>query len=85
MEKVKVILECKLNKPNKPVKWLKSGKEIKPKDNIQISVDQYTHQLIFTEVTLEDAGKYRAVCGNVSTDCTLKVDGEFPWRLFLNS
>lgn len=74
-EKETLTLTCELNKPDLPVKWLKNGKEFKPTDRIQFSVDQYLHQLVITEVTLEDAAKYRCVCKDVSTTCTIKVEG----------
>lgn len=69
-------LTCELNKPDKPVKWLKNGEEIKPDKRIKFSVDQYQHQLVATEVTLEDAGQYTCVCGDVSTECTITIDGK---------
>lgn len=69
-------LTCELSKPDKKVKWLKNGKEIKPDKHIKFSVDQYQHQLVMTDVTLTDADKYTCVCGDVSTECTIKVDGE---------
>lgn len=75
-EDEKVILECELTKPNVPVKWLKSGKEIKPDKRITVSMDQYLHQLVIAEATLEDAAKYRCIAGDVSTDCTVKVEGK---------
>ena len=74
-EKDTVILECDLNKPNVPVKWLKEGQEIKPDDHINFTVNQYHHQLVMTDVTLDDAARYTCVCGDVSTECTVKVTG----------
>lgn len=83
-EKETLTLTCELNKPDLPVKWLKNGKEFKPTDRIQFSVDQYLHQLVITEVTLEDAAKYRCVCKDVSTTCTIKVEGIFHFILSEN-
>jgi hypothetical protein len=75
-EKETLTLTCELNKPNKPVKWLKNGEEIVPDDRINFSVDQYLHQLVIADVTVTDADKYTCVCGDVSTKCTIKVDGK---------
>jgi hypothetical protein len=76
-EKETLTLTCELNKPDKKVKWLKNGKEIKPDKRIKFSVDQYQRQLIMTDVTLTDSDKYTCVCGDVSTECTIKVEGKF--------
>ena len=70
-----VTLECELNKPDVPVKWLKDGQELTPDDRVKFSVDQYLHQLIMTDVTLDDTAKYSCVCGDVSTEATVTVEG----------
>lgn len=70
-------MECELTKPNVPVKWFTDGKEIKPSDNIKIIMDSYTHQLVFTDVTLADKAKYTCVCGDVFTEATLTVEGKY--------
>ena len=69
-------LECELNKPDVPVKWLKDGKELTPDDRVKFSVDQYIHQLVMTDVTLDDTAKYSCVCGDVSTEAMVTVEGE---------
>ena len=71
-------LECELNKPDVPVKWLRDGKELTPDDRVKFTVDQYLHQLVMTDVTLDDTAKYTCVCGDVSTEATLTVEGETP-------
>ncbi|KAJ8319891.1 hypothetical protein KUTeg_001478 [Tegillarca granosa] len=73
-EKETVTLKCELNKPNRPVKWLKNGQEIKPDDRIKFVMDCYMHQIIITDVTLSDMGKITCVCGDVSTEATLTVE-----------
>ena len=74
-EKDSVLLECELNKPNIPVRWLKNGEELQPSDRIQIKSDNFVHQLIIDNATIEDGGTYTCVCGSVSTDATLTIDG----------
>jgi len=76
-EDEKITLECELTKPNMKVKWLKNGKEIKPDNKrITVSMDQYLHQLVIADVTVEEAAKYTCKCGDVSTECTIKVEGK---------
>ena len=81
-EDEKITLECELTKPNMKVKWLKNGKEIKPDNKrITVSMDQYLHQLVIADVTVEEAAKYTCKCGDVSTECTIKVEGKISWQL----
>lgn len=75
-EKEGATLECELTKPNKPVKWLKNGKPVKENNKMKIVMDQYIHQLVFTDVTLKEEGKYTCVCADVSTSATLTVGGK---------
>ena len=75
-ENEKLVLKCELTKPNKPVQWFKDGEEIKPDERIIASMDQYLHQLVIANVTVEDSAKYTCKCGDVSTECTIKVDGK---------
>ena len=78
IEKETMTLTCELNKPNMPVQWFKDGKEVKPdKKRITVSMDQYLHQLVIADVTVEDAAKYTCKYGDVSTECTIKVEGRF--------
>ena len=72
-----VTLSCKLNKEDKPVKWLKNGIEIEPDKRTKVLVDQYKHQLIITDASLGDEDTYSCVCGDVSTECTVQVEGRF--------
>lgn len=68
-------LQCSLNKPDVKVTWYKDGQKIVPSKNLKVRVSTYTHQLVFTEVTLKDAGVYKCVAGDVSTEATLTVEG----------
>lgn len=70
------MLECSLNKPDVPVKWLKDGKEVRPSRSLKIVTDGYVQQLVFTEVTLKDKATYKCVIGDVSTEATLIIEGE---------
>ena len=81
-EKSTVTLTCELNKPKKTVKWTKNGKVVRSTKSSKISVDVYTHQIVFTDITLEDAGKYVCACGSVSTTATLTVSGELSSEYF---
>jgi hypothetical protein len=74
-EKKKMTLTCELNKPNKQVKWLKDGEEIKPDKRIKMSVDKKQHQMVIADVTVEDEGKYTCVCDDVNTESNITVEG----------
>ena len=73
---VTVIFECRLSKPNKTVQWVHNGQHIRLDDRISVTVAIYTHRLIIKGVKMEDVGTVQCVCGNVSTDCTLTVEGK---------
>ena len=71
-----VTLECELSKPNATVTWLKNGEEIKPDEHIKAVIDEYTHKLVMSDITLNDAAKYSCVVDDgVSTEATLCVEG----------
>jgi len=72
----KLTLTCDLNKHDAKVTWLKDGKVITPDDRVTVSMETYTHQLVVAKATLEDAGKYSCKCGDVSTECTINVQGQ---------
>ena len=76
-EEEMIELECELSKTGKPVKWLKDGVEIIPGERIEVVYDRFTHQLFIDDATLDDMGKYSCVCGDVSTSCNVKVEGQY--------
>lgn len=71
-----VTLTCELDKQDVFCTWLKDGEELKPSDHVQISADGFTQQLLLTDVTIKDTAKYTCVCGDVSTEATLQVEGK---------
>lgn len=77
LEGKKLKLECSLSMPDVPVKWLKDGEEISPSSTIKPVTSGKTQQLVFTEVTLQDQGQYTCVAGDVSTEATLTVEGQY--------
>lgn len=83
-EKDTVTLTCELSKPDIPCKWFKNDTEIQPSNHAQISYDGYTQQLVLTDVTVDDTAKYSCVCGDVSTEATLKVQGMCKANLRIN-
>lgn len=70
-----ITLTCELSQPNIPCIWLKNDLEIKPTDHTQISCDGYSQQLVLTDVTVDDTARYCCVCGDVSTEAMLQVEG----------
>lgn len=83
-EKDTVTLTCELSKPDTPCKWFKNDTEIQPSNHAQISYDGYTQQLVLTDVTVDDTAKYSCVCGDVSTEATLQVQGMCKANLRIN-
>ena len=68
-------LTCQLDKQDVFCTWLKDGEELQPDDNVKISSDGFIQQLMLTDVTIKDAARYTCVCGDVSTEATLQVEG----------
>lgn len=83
-ERDTVTLTCELSKPNTPCKWFKNDTEIQPSNHAQISYDGYTQQLVLTDVTVDDTAKYSCVCGDVSSEATLQVQGMCRANLKIN-
>ena len=83
-EKDSAILECELNKPNIPVKWLKDGVELVPSDRIKLITDGCIHRLVIENATLEDSGTYTCICGGENTEATFSVDGKWNWKINKN-
>merc|ERR1711964_228696 len=76
--KEKATFACELNKENVKVIWKKNGKELKSEKNVKIVADKKSHQLIFEDATLEDAGEYSCSIGDVSTSAKLTVEDTKP-------
>ena len=68
-------LTCELNRPNKKVKWTKNGKQVRGNRDCKVKADGVTHQLVFTDLADNEAGKYVCTCGDASTSCTFTVEG----------
>ena len=69
-------MTCELNKPKKTVKWMRDGKQLRANRDLKITMDSYTHQIVFTDLIVKDAGKITCTCGSVSTSATFKVTGK---------
>ncbi|GFO38541.1 titin, partial [Plakobranchus ocellatus] len=73
-EKETAIFECQVSKKDRPVKWLKDGKEVELDDRIQAITDGFYQQLVIEDCRLEDAGKYSCVMGDEVTEANLVVE-----------
>ena len=71
-----VILQCQVSKPNKKVKWLRNGKEIKPDDHCQITTDGTTHTLTLDKAVMTDSATYTAKIDRDKTIAKLLVNGK---------
>lgn len=69
-------LQCEVSKPDKKVKWLKNGKELKPDDNCEITVDGTVHTLTYKKSVMTDAASYTAKVDKDKTAAKLIVNGE---------
>ncbi len=78
-EENSITLECELSKPDKKVKWLKDGKEIKPdrKKSITTKTDGRRHSLTIPRPVSDDSAEYTAKCGDHETKAKLTVEGSF--------
>lgn len=74
-EKETVQMDCELNKPYIPVKWLKDGEDLAVTDRVNPVMDGYTQYLKFQDLTLEDGASYTCVFKDISTEGKLTVEG----------
>ncbi len=75
LEEDTVEFTCTASKPNKPIKWLKNGKEIKPNDRFEVKTVDCEYKLIIKDAHLDDAAEYTAKIGDATTKAKLTVDG----------
>ncbi|GFS00827.1 titin [Elysia marginata] len=73
-EKEMAIFECQVSKKDKPVKWLKDGKEVELDNRIQAITDGFYQQLVIEDCRLDDAGRYSCVVGDEVTEANLVVE-----------
>ena len=70
-----VTLQCQVSKPNKEVKWLRNGKEVKPDERYQVTVDGTTHSLTLDRALVTDSATFTAKIDRDKTVAKLVVNG----------
>lgn len=74
-ERETLVLKCRLNKPNVPVKWLKDGVEIVKEERIHFEDGQCDHCLHIKDVCIKDNGTYTCVYEDIESRCTVQITG----------
>nr|XP_019585378.1 PREDICTED: obscurin [Rhinolophus sinicus] len=66
-------LVCETVAPDSPVHWTKDGKALRPSARCQLSREGRRAQLILTDITLQDAGRYKCEAGGVWSSSIIRV------------
>ncbi|XP_076090563.1 obscurin-like protein 1 [Mytilus galloprovincialis] len=69
-----VTLTCEVKQENIEGIWSKDGKELKPSESINITVDGRIHKLVFKSVTTYDSGKYSCQIKDKNSSAQLTVN-----------
>ncbi|KAG9270125.1 obscurin-like, partial [Astyanax mexicanus] len=79
-----VSLHCELSRAGVRVDWWKGGEMLFTGERYQLRQRDATAELLIRKAQPEDSGVYRCVCGEQSTEATIKVNGRrlssFPLR-----
>ena len=76
IEKETATFTCEVSKPDKKVKWFKSGKEIIPDQHFTIDCDACVHRLTISNCYETDSAEYTAKIDRSKTSANLIVEGE---------
>uniref|UniRef100_A0A671FYC7 Obscurin n=1 Tax=Rhinolophus ferrumequinum TaxID=59479 RepID=A0A671FYC7_RHIFE len=66
-------LVCETVAPDSPVHWTKDGKALRPSARCQLSREGRRAQLILTDITLQDGGRYKCETGGVWSSSIIRV------------
>ncbi|GAU87381.1 hypothetical protein RvY_00244-2 [Ramazzottius varieornatus] len=66
--------EVEFKDPKAPVHWFKDGVEIKPDARMEVKSTRGLHILTIKDLKIEDAGRYEARVGALTSGCKLKVE-----------
>lgn len=73
-------LVCETVASDSPVRWTKDGKALRPSARCQLSREGHRAQLVITDTTLQDGGRYKCEAGGVWSSSIIRVHGESPGR-----
>ncbi|CAF4058083.1 unnamed protein product, partial [Rotaria sordida] len=76
LEDQTLILECIVNRTDKPISWYFNDQQIHSGTKYDISREKNKLRLIVKNVTADNEGQYRCCVANVKTQCQIIVDEE---------
>lgn len=71
-------LVCETAAPDSPVRWTKDGKALRPSARCQLSREGHRAQLVITDTTLQDSGRYKCETEVAWSSSIVRVHGEPP-------
>ncbi|KAF6095953.1 hypothetical protein HJG60_014194 [Phyllostomus discolor] len=73
MEGEDLTLVCETTVPDNPVHWTKDGKALRASARCQLSREGHHAQLVITDITLQDSGRYKCEAGGVWSSSIVRV------------
>ena len=84
MEGEDLTLVCETSVSDSPVCWTKDGKPLRPSARCRLTYEGRRAQLVITETTLQDSGRYKCEAAGAWSSSIVRVHGE-PGRGVLGS
>lgn len=69
-------LVCETSASDSPVCWTKDGKPLRPSARCQLTYEGRRAQLVITETTLQDSGRYKCETAGAWSSSIVRVHGE---------
>lgn len=76
MEGEDLTLVCETAALDNPVCWTKDGKALRPSARCRLSYEGRRAQLVITDTTLQDGGRYKCEAGGAWSSSVVRVHGE---------
>uniref|UniRef100_A0A452G6J3 non-specific serine/threonine protein kinase n=1 Tax=Capra hircus TaxID=9925 RepID=A0A452G6J3_CAPHI len=74
-------LVCETSASDSPVCWTKDGKPLRPSARCRLTYEGRRAQLVITEATLQDSGRYKCEAAGAWSSSIVRVHGGAVWRL----
>lgn len=81
MEGEDLTLVCETTVLDSPVHWTKDGQALRASARCQLSREGHRAQLVITDTTLQDSGRYKCEAGGAWSSSIVRVHGEPPAAL----
>ena len=75
MEYETLTLECTVSKPGRSATWFKDGSKLSPSDRVTITAQDKQHTLSISRVDVDDEAEYSIKVEDLSSKCTVLVEG----------